>query len=161
MQLHQLKPTHSRKGKKRIGRGGKRGSYSGRGVKGQNVRAGAKFKPIIRELIKKYPKLRGYRFNTKIKNLVIINIGNLQKKFKENEKITPEILVDKKIIRAQKRNIPQIKILGSGEIKKVLIFEGFQFSKSAKEKIEKAGGSITNSKCKTQNAKPQLKAKNL
>lgn len=142
MQLHQLKPIHPKKGKKRIGRGGKKGSYSGRGVKGQNARAGAKFKPIIRELIKKYPKLRGYRFNTKIKNLVIINIRDLQNKFKENEKITPELLVEKKIIRAKKKNIPQIKILGNGEVKKALIFEGFQFSKSAKEKIEKAGGKI-------------------
>jgi len=143
MQLHQLKPTHSRRAKKRIGRGGKRGSYSGRGVKGQNARAGAKFKPIARELIKKYPKLRGYRFNTKIKNIVIINIGNLQKKFKENEKITPELLIEKKIIRTDRKNVPQIKILGNGEVKKALIFEGFQFSKSAKEKIEKAGGKIS------------------
>jgi large subunit ribosomal protein L15 len=142
MQLHQLKPIHPRRGKKRIGRGGKRGSYSGRGVKGQNARAGAKFKPIARELIKKYPKLRGYRFNTKIKNIVIINIGNLQKKFKENEKITPEILIEKRILRAEKKSIPQIKILGNGEIKKALIFEGFQFSKSAEEKIRKAGGKI-------------------
>jgi large subunit ribosomal protein L15 len=144
MQLHQLKPIHSRRSKKRIGRGGKRGSYSGRGVKGQNVRAGAKFKPIIRELIKKYPKLRGYNFNTKDKNFVIVNIGSLQKKFKESETVTPQLLIDKKIIRTQKGNIPKVKILGNGDMKKALIFENFQFSKNAKEKIEKAGGKINN-----------------
>ena len=52
MQLHQLKPSHKRKRPKRIGRGGKRGTYSGRGVKGQRSRAGRKFKPAIRELMK-------------------------------------------------------------------------------------------------------------
>ncbi|MBZ1348254.1 MAG: uL15 family ribosomal protein [Candidatus Nealsonbacteria bacterium] len=61
MQLHQLKPIHKRKKRKRLGRGGKRGTYSGRGMKGQKSRAGARFEPIIRGLIKRYPKLRGYR----------------------------------------------------------------------------------------------------
>lgn len=142
MQLHQLKPAHSRRPKKRIGRGGKKGTYSGRGVKGQNARAGAKFKPLVRELIKKYPKLRGHGFNTKIKNFVIVNIRSAQNKFKENDKITPQLLVDKKIVRKIKGKVPEIKILAEGEIKKALNFEGFQFSKKAKEKIEKAGGQI-------------------
>ncbi len=65
MQLHELRPKHKLKKKKRIGRGGKTGTYSGRGVKGQKSRAGAKFEPIIRGLIKRYPKLRGYRFKGK------------------------------------------------------------------------------------------------
>lgn len=60
MQLHELKPIHKRKKPKRIGRGGKRGTYSGRGVKGQKARAGRKLKPIIREIIKRYPKIRGH-----------------------------------------------------------------------------------------------------
>ena len=55
MQLHELKPKHKRKKGKRIGRGGKRGTYSGRGVKGQMTRAGRKMVPPIRQLIKKYP----------------------------------------------------------------------------------------------------------
>jgi len=55
IQLHELKPIHKLKKQKRVGRGGKRGAYSGRGIKGQRARAGRKFKPIIRELIKKYP----------------------------------------------------------------------------------------------------------
>jgi len=61
MQLHQLSPKHKSKKRKRVGRGGKRGTYCGRGMKGQKSRAGAKFVPIIRGLIKRYPKLRGYR----------------------------------------------------------------------------------------------------
>lgn len=65
MQLHELRPKHKIKKAKRIGRGGKRGTYSGRGMKGQKSRAGARFEPIIRGLIKRYPKLRGYRFKAK------------------------------------------------------------------------------------------------
>lgn len=63
MQLHELKPIHKKKRSKRIGRGGKKGTYAGRGVKGQKSRAGRRLKPLVRELIKRYPKLRGYRFS--------------------------------------------------------------------------------------------------
>jgi len=75
MQLHQLRPKHKLKKKKRIGRGGKRGTYSGKGIKGQKSRAGRKFAPVIRELIKRYPKLRGYRFKNHEGFLVIVNVG--------------------------------------------------------------------------------------
>lgn len=59
MQLHQVQPTHKNKSKKRIGRGGKRGTYSGRGMKGQKSRAGRKIRPAVRDLIQRTPKLRG------------------------------------------------------------------------------------------------------
>jgi len=59
MQLHELKPTIQNKSKKRIGRGGKRGTYSGRGMKGQKSRAGRKIRPAIRDLMQRTPKLRG------------------------------------------------------------------------------------------------------
>jgi large subunit ribosomal protein L15 len=62
MQLHELRPIHKPHKKKRIGRGGKKGTYSGKGIKGQKSRAGRKFKPLIREIIKRYPKKRGYKF---------------------------------------------------------------------------------------------------
>lgn len=145
MQLYELKPIHKRKKPKRVGRGGKRGTYAGRGIKGQKARAGRRLKPVIRELIKKYPKLRGYRFKAKInkqKVKVIVNLETLDKKFKAEEKITPEILLERKIIRKIKGRLPKVKILGKGEIKKALIIEGCQVSKQAKEKIEKAGGTI-------------------
>lgn len=141
MQLHEIKLIKKSKKGKRVGRGGKKGTYCGRGVKGQKSRAGRKLKPIIRELIKKYPKVRGYKFKAK-KEIVIINLDTLEKKFKEGEKITPEILVKKKIIRKVNGKVPMIKILGRGELKKKLEFEGFIFSKSAREKIEKANGVI-------------------
>lgn len=59
MQLNQIKPVHKLKSKKRVGRGGKRGTYSGTGMNGQKSRAGAKIRPEIRDFIKKTPKKRG------------------------------------------------------------------------------------------------------
>lgn len=155
MQLNQLKPKHKLKKKKRIGRGGKRGTYSGRGVKGQKARAGAKFQPMIREVIKRYPKLRGYRQKGREKTGSTVNLEVLEKKFKSGEKITPQVLLERKIIRKIKGRVPQVKILGRhppttlpakggapGELKKKLIIEGCKVSKAAAEKIKKAGGTI-------------------
>jgi large subunit ribosomal protein L15 len=142
MQLHQVKPKHKRKKRKRVGRGGKRGTYSGRGLKGQRARAGRKLKPAIRGFIKKYPKLRGYKFKSVSQKPVVINIGTIDKKFKEGETITSKILLEKDLIRKIKGKIPKVKILGNGDLKKPLTFKDFEFSKSAKEKINKAGGTI-------------------
>jgi len=142
MQLHQLKPIHKKKKKKRIGRGGKRGTYSGRGQKGQKSRAGAKFQPAIRRFIKKYPKLRGYKFNPQSPKPAIVNVGVLDKEFKEKEKVNPQNLLNKGLIRRIKGRVPQVKILAKGEIKKSLVIENCQASKQAKEKIEKAGGKL-------------------
>jgi large subunit ribosomal protein L15 len=141
MQIHQLKPIHKRKNEKRVGRGGKRGKYSGRGIKGQKSRAGKKLKPIIREILKKYPKLRGYKFKAE-KEYEVINLEKIEKYFKEREKVTPDTLVEKGLMRKKSGKIPKVKILGRGEVTKKLIFEGCEISRSAKEKIEKAGGYV-------------------
>lgn len=143
MQLHQLKPKHKLKKKKRIGRGGKRGTYSGKGIKGQKSRAGRKFAPVIRELIKRYPKLRGYRFKRQEGNLAVVNVGVLEERFGNSEIVTPNLLLERKIIRRIKGKVPKVKILGKGEITKKLIIKNCEVSKFAKEKIEKAGGKIT------------------
>jgi len=152
MQLHELKPIHKRKKRKRVGRGGKGGTYAGRGIKGQKARAGKRLKPVIRELIKRYPKLRGYRQKLKIKNeklkITVLNLEVLEKKFNSGEKVTPKILLEKRIIHKIKGRIPKVKILGRGELTKKLIIEGCQVSKQAKEKIKKVGGLI---KLKTKN----------
>lgn len=144
MQLHELKPFHKSKKGKRVGRGGKRGTYSGRGLKGQKARSGRKLKPVVRELIKRYPKLRGYRFNPKLQNpkIVILNLDILDKNFEAGETIKPRILLEKGIIDKIKGRIPRIKILGKGEVKKKLIIKDCEFSKNAREKIERAGGTI-------------------
>jgi len=142
MQLQELKPIHRLKKKKRVGRGGKRGTYCGRGIKGQKARAGKKLQPLIREIIKKYPKLRGYRFKSKKEKLAIVNLESLEKRFKSGDIISPKILFERRLIRRIKGRIPKVKILGRGEIKKALQIEGCQLSKSVREKIEKAGGQI-------------------
>ena len=142
MQLHEIK-TKQRKKKKRIGRGGKRGTYSGRGMKGQKSRAGARFEPIIRGLIKRYPKLRGYRSKTGYRTgIAAVNIQDLEKNFEKTEKVSPEILLKKKLIRKIKGKVPKVKILGKGDLTKPLELENCHVSKQAKEKIEKAGGKI-------------------
>ena len=142
MQLHELKLIHKRKKSKRVGRGGKRGTYSGRGIKGQKSRAGRRLKPVIRDLIKRYPKLRGYKSKQEKSNLVVVNIEVLEKKFKSSERVSPKFLLENKIIRRMKGKAPKVKILGRGKLTKPLIIEDCQVSKSAKEKIEKAGGKI-------------------
>jgi len=146
MQLHELKPIHKFKKPKRIGRGGKKGAYSGRGQKGQKSRAGRRLKPIIREFIKKYPKLRGHRQKLNNRNLKlktkVLNLEILEKKFTSGEIVNPEVLLERKLIHKIEGRAPKVKILGKGEIKKSLVIDGCQISKSAKEKIEKAGGTI-------------------
>lgn len=127
---------------RRIGRGGKKGSTSGRGSKGQRARAGRRFKPLIRELIKRYPKLRGHRSKLFKKPLVEINLVKIEKAFKDGDTVSPKALFGKKLISFPGNKIPLVKVLASGELTKPLVFEDCLLSKSAKEKIEKAGGTI-------------------
>lgn len=143
MQLHDIRPTHKRKARKRIGRGGKRGTYSGRGMKGQRSRAGARFQPLIRELFKRYPKLRGYRAKRNEKYKAIVTLALLEKNFKKGDAVNPEVLVKKHLIRTIQKRVPPVKILGKGKLTKALNVEGCECSKSVTEQIVKAGGTIT------------------
>lgn len=129
MQLNQLRSNFKRKKEKRIGRGGKRGTTSGRGTKGQKSRAGHRIRPAERDLLIRIPKLRGYKNRPIRPKPKIINVGDLDKLVK-GDKINKETLGLK------------IKILGGGEVKKAFMAEGLKISKSAKEKIIKAGGTV-------------------
>lgn len=142
MQIHQLQPKHKLKNKKRVGRGGKKGTYSGRGGKGQTARSGRKMEPFIREIIKRYPKLKGYRQHRLPSYTVAVSLDALNKGFQEGEVVNPFNLVKKKMARMVKGKAPQIKILGKERLEKKLVIENCKISKSAKEAIEKAGGSI-------------------
>ncbi len=142
MQIHQVKPIHKSQKKKRIGRGGVKGHFSGRGMKGQKSRAGRKMQPFIRELIKKYKKLRGYKMKSRKKKQIGINLGFLNKKFRAGDLINPAILVQKKIVRRQEGKVPEIKILSQGKLQKKFIFQGCSFSKKAEEKIKEQKGII-------------------
>lgn len=138
MQIHQLKPEKGiRKTKKRIGRGGKRGTYSGKGQKGQKSRAGAKIRPAKRDELISIPKLRGSKNKTKTKREIIaLNLVKINKI--ENKKITKSILIKLGFINKNQ----DVKILGVGSIKSSKEFVEIKISKSAKEKILKAGGKI-------------------
>ena len=142
MQLNQLKSISAQKKRKRVGRGGKKGTYSGRGVKGQKARAGTRKEPAIRPFIKKFPKLRGIHMYRSPKNIENISIEMLEKKFKEGEVVSPKILQEKSLISLRWGKLPTVKILGDGEIKKSLFFKNCQFSVVAREKIKKANGKI-------------------
>lgn len=144
MQLNQLKSISSRKKRKRVGRGGKKGTYSGRGVKGQKARAGTRKEPSIRPFIKKFPKLRGIRMQYSAKNIENVSIEMLEKKFKEGEVVSPETLQEKSLISLRWGKLPVVKILADGDIKKSLLFKDCEFSAAAREKIEKANGKIEN-----------------
>ncbi len=142
MQVHQLQPRHLSKGKKRVGRGGKKGTYSGKGGKGQSARAGRKMAPIIRELIKRYPKLKGYRAFAIQKKSAAVNLDVLEKNFENGETVTPENLIKKGIVHMIKNKAPAVKILGGGKISKKITVENCKISDKAKSSIEKAGGSV-------------------
>jgi len=141
MQLHQLKPIHKQRAQKIIGRGGRRGHYCGSGVPKGRSRA-ANILPVVRGLLKRYPKLRGYKFKTLSQKPAVLDLGILDKKFDVGQIVSPQILIEKRLVRRIGGVVPQIKILGGGVITKALVFESLLISEGAKEKIVKAGGKI-------------------
>ena len=140
MQLNDIK-VNKKKSSKRVGRGGKRGTYSGRGQKGQKSRSGSNKEPIVRSVIKRYPKLRGYRFKS-MSNIAVVNLCVLEKNFQHKELVNPRTLLTKKLVRRVKGRAPAVKILGNGETSKSFTIESCALSKLAMEKIKKAGGKI-------------------
>lgn len=141
MQLNTLKRKTPNQKKKTIGRGGTRGKTSGRGTKGQNARAGHKKRPQLRDIIKKLPKLRGYRFNSTVDKPAPVNVGALNI-FENGAVVNPASIFAMDLVRKVDGQIPMMKILGTGEITKKLTIEKCVVSASAKAKIEKAGGEI-------------------
>ena len=141
MQLNTLKREHPNKKPRQVGRGGTRGKTSGRGGKGQTARAGNKRRPEIRDIIKKLPKLRGYRFHSAGVKPAPVNVGVLEI-FEAGQTVDVKALFEKKLVRNVNGILPKVKILGTGEISKKLSIVGCEVSKSAKAKIEKAGGTI-------------------
>lgn len=141
MQLHTLKREHPNKKPQQVGRGGTRGKTSGRGGKGQTARAGNKRRPQMRDIIKKIPKLRGYRFASPDIKASPVNVGSLNV-FAAGSVISPATLFENGLVRRVGGKLPFVKILGTGDIKVKISVEGCVVSKTAKEKIEKAGGAI-------------------
>ncbi len=149
MDLSNLQPKHKSRKKKRIGRGGKKGTTSGRGTKGQKSRAGHKIRPAERDLIKKLPKLRGRgtnQFKSIVSRNVVIQCGDLEKSFASGDTVTPQTLIAKGLIAKRGGVFPPVKILGNGMLTKKLTVQGCLVSASARAQIEKNGGTITSEK---------------
>lgn len=145
MQVHQLKRNKSNRRSRVVGRGGRRGKTSGRGTKGQKARAGHKIRPAMRDIIKKLPKRRGRGThpNKPVSSpAAVVNLEILGRSFEGGATVTPAVLLEKGLIRRVSGRIPRVKILGDGELTQALVIKDCAVSKSARVKIEKAGGKI-------------------
>ncbi|APM41159.1 50S ribosomal protein L15 [Clostridium kluyveri] len=143
MKLHELKPAEgSRKSRKRIGRGtgSGLGRNAGKGEKGQKARAGGGvrigFEGGQMPLYRRVPK-RGFT-NIFAKQYSELNVERLNI-FEDGTEITPELLIEKRMIRKSKDGL---KILGNGELQKKLTVKAVKFTKAAAQKIEAAGGKV-------------------
>jgi len=142
VELHNLQPHEgATRERKRVGRGiaAGQGKTAGKGHKGQKSRSGDRTLPWFFEggqtpLHMRIPK-RGFRPVNRVE-YAVVNVGKLNELFEANTEITPEVLVAKGLVSKNK----PVKILGDGELTKPLVVKAHKFSKSAKEKIEAAGG---------------------
>jgi large subunit ribosomal protein L15 len=166
LNLSNLKPAQARKDRKRVGRGlgSGKGRYSTRGLKGQKARSGsnkmrAGFEGGQMPIYMRLGKQRGpyskdampmgpHRTRT-----VAVNVGDLER-FDAGTEITPESLASAGLIRNTRYDL---KILGEGELTKKLTVSAHNFSKTAREKIEKAGGTITWLRGEPEPRKPKRK----
>jgi len=153
LNLSSLKPAQARKARKRVGRGlgSGKGRYSGRGIKGQKSRSGSHKMPAGFEggqmpIDMRLGKLRG---NTSADAMPIgpfrtynqpVNVADLERRFEAGSEVTPETLKAAGLIR---KVSVDVKVLGVGELTKSLSVSVHGFSKSAVEKIESAGGTVT------------------
>ena len=144
MMEHQLVPSKgARKSRKRVGRGDAagQGSTAGKGMKGQKSRTGSKLRPGFEggqlPLIKGLPMKRGFTNPFKV-YYSLVNVEALED-FEAGDRITPEELLRRGILR----NLNQpVKILGNGELNKAVTVAAHKFTRSAREKIEAAKGTV-------------------
>ena len=141
--LNSFKLPEKRKSRTRVGRGnGSKGTYSGRGLKGQKSRSGGGV-PLFFEggqlpLVKRLPFLRGFKNRFK-KDFSIVNLLDIENKFNEGDEVNAESLFNHNLIRKKSSNV---KILGNGNLKKSLKIKVHAVTKSAEEKIKKSGSTI-------------------
>lgn len=139
MQIHQI--SNNKKTRKRVGRGGKKGTYSGRGMKGQKARAGfsrrATFEGGSTGIVALSKKLRGFKSINAANQ--VISLKRINANFQSGDTVDAKSLKAKGLIRDSKI---KIKILSDGELDKKINFVGVLASKKALEKIKKAGGEV-------------------
>ena len=142
MRLDELRaPKGARRNRKRIGRGnGSKGTYSGRGMKGQKSRSGGGVRPSFEggqlPLMKRLPTQRGFTNIFRVE-YATVNVDELAARFDPDAEVTPQALRDARLVRG--RGTP-VKVLGRGEIDRALTVSAHRFSTEARRKIEAAGG---------------------
>jgi large subunit ribosomal protein L15 len=144
MKLHDLKPNKgAKKNRKRVGRGygSGMGKTSGRGMNGQNSRAGGGV-PLWHQggdtpYYRRMPKKPGFKNFNRVEYQEV-NLEYLSQ-FRKDSEVNPAVLREKELINTL--NLPVV-IMGRGEIKKPLKVKAHRFTRKAVEKIEKAGGSV-------------------
>src|SRR5579864_6841073 len=144
MRLDELKPAPGSKHRRKIvgrGIGSGHGAQSTRGMKGQRSRSGFSgmtgFEGGQMPLIRRVPK-RGFRHTAFRDDFGVVNIGDFEKKFEARASVSPEAMKEAGLVKG----CDKVKVLGDGTLSKPLAIQAHAFSASAKEKIEKAGGSI-------------------
>jgi len=149
MQTNQLTRPNSKRISRRVGRGSTRGKTSGRGTKGQKARAGHRIRPIMRDIIKKIPKRRGYgknrsrTVNSSVVKPTVVTLGTLAMHFESGETVTPLLLRQRGIVRRIGGRDPKVKIVASGVCDKALTISKCEVSVSVRTLIEQAGGRVS------------------
>lgn len=148
MKLHQLEKSKWFKDKaRRLGRwNASKWNYSGKWLKGQKARSGKSVRPFFEwgqtPVVMRMPKAKWFkRCDKLVDSYTIINVSTLENDSAFSAEVSKAVLKEAGYIKSEK---DLVKILGNGEIKKSLNFVGIEkFTKSAIEKIEKAGGKIS------------------
>jgi large subunit ribosomal protein L15 len=139
-EIHQNVEKHKKPTRVGRGLGSGQGKTAGKGHKGQRARAGWKSSPVFQgggmPLVRRVPK-RGFT-NSFALRIVAVNVGDLEAAFAAGDAVTPDALAERGLVKVRH---DLIKVLGDGELAKKLTVSAHRFSASAKEKIEKAGGS--------------------
>src|SRR3989338_892709 len=145
MQMHEVRQLNKGRRSIRVGRGGKRGTYSGRGGKGQTARSGAKVRPEIRDFIRKIPKLRGSSSNIGApasssgkELLTTVSSARIIKTFKAGEKVSPQTLYERGLIRRIRGRLPRVKIIGKEDLQSDIVVENCTISRGRgkEQKVE-------------------------
>lgn len=160
MKLNDLQPTPgSKKKRERVGRGiaAGKGKTAGRGTKGQGARGRRKKRAYFEggqlPLVRRLPFKRGFTNIFRI-DYQEVNLDFINERFEDGAEATPDALVEKGLIRDADK---PIAVLGRGELEKKVTIHGHRFTKSAREKIEKAGGTVVEHQLKVTGALATVK----
>lgn len=145
MKLHDLRPAEGAiRKRKRVGRGtgSGRGKTAGRGTKGQNARSGGGVRQGFEggqlTLIRRLPKMRGFVNRFKV-TYTPVNLDNMSDQFEADSQVSPATLFETGLLGSSKQ---PVVVLARGEIDKPLHLQVHRISKTAREKVEAAGGSV-------------------